>query len=279
MVKDAAFKSGLGRCIFCTRQPPDIVMSREHVFPDWLRQIFPRTAGTTHTLGVMEWAGAPGRSPAKQTRKQRPGHSGTKKIRRVCKTCNETWLSNIEKIAKPILAPLINGEKIELDATKQRILATWAAKTVMTAEQIHPNKVVVYQAERTWLKENLTPPAGWNVWAGTYNGFAWGELAIQQYAGLLRIPTVDNGNPAEHNLIFTIFGMRRLMLVVTSSTWPRMWEIMESVGSPSGLSLSRIWPVVQASISWPRAFVLTDADGDQMADAYRSRIWAQPIKR
>jgi len=90
----------------------------------------------------------------------------------------------------------------------QRILATWAAKTVMTAEHVHPSKVVIHQAERGWLKENLTPPAGWNVWIGTYQGLVWSELAIQQHAGKLRIPTVDNGNPAEHNLIFTIGGVQ-----------------------------------------------------------------------
>jgi hypothetical protein len=225
----------------------------------------------------MQWAGSPGRSPATETRKQRQGHSGTKTIRRVCKTCNETWLSNeIEKTAKPILIPLINGERTEIDPDMQRILATWAAKTVMTAEQVHPSKVVIHQAERTWLKENLTPPAGWNVWIGTYHGLVWGELAIQQHAAKLRIATVDNGNPAEHNLIFTILGMRRLMIVVASSTWPRMWEIIESVGPPN-VCLSRIWPLVQASVSWPRPIALTDTDADQMAATYLTQISVQPV--
>jgi hypothetical protein len=173
---------------------------------------------------------------------------------------------------------LINGERLEIDPVMQKILATWSAKTVMTAEQVHPNKVVILQHERTWLKDNLVPPAGWNVWIGTYEGLAWSELSIQQHAGKLRIPTVDNGKPAEHNLVFTIFGMRRLMLVVVSSTWPRMWDIIGSVGSPHGLCLSRIWPTTQATILWPRPIVLTDADADQMAAAYLTDVAAQPVK-
>jgi len=150
----------------------------------------------------------------------------------------------------------------------QEILGTWAAKTVMTAEQLQPSKIVILQDERTWLKDHLTPPPGWNVWIGTYNGLPWSELAIQQQAGQLRIPTTDNGKLAEHNFVFTILGMRRLMFVVVSSTWPPMWNTIESIGSPSGACLSRIWPAAQASVSWPRPLIIADTDADQMAAAY-----------
>jgi hypothetical protein len=195
---------------------------------------------------------------------QKQGHSGTRKIRDVCSACNETWLSNdIEKPAIPILIPLINGDRTEIDPNMQRILATWAAKTVMTAEYVHPTKVVIHQDERTWLKENLASPVGWNVWIGTYRGIYWSELAIQQHAGKLRIPAIDNGAPNEHNLELTVFGMRRLMIVVVSSSWPRMWDIIRSLGSPDILGLSQIWPIVQDSVSWPRAIELTDSDAER----------------
>ena len=66
-------------------------------------------------------------------------------MRHVCKTCNETWLSNnVEVPAKPILIPLIKGERVDIDSAAQKILATWAAKTVMTAEYVHPTKVVIH---------------------------------------------------------------------------------------------------------------------------------------
>jgi hypothetical protein len=246
------------------------------VFAEWLRELFPRTAETTHTLGVMEWAGSPGQSPARELRKQKQGHSGTRKIRHVCLACNTGWLSiNIEQISKPVLIPLLRGEATQINPAIQRILAIWAAKTVMTAEYIHPSKVVIHQAERTWLKENLIPPAGWNVWIGTYQGLEWGELAIQQHAAKLRLPAVDNGNPSEHNLIFTILGMRRLMFVVVSSTDPNVCGIMDSVGSPNVACLSRIWPIVQENILWPRSAVLTDADADQMAGTYLTQVLIQ----
>jgi hypothetical protein len=129
MAKGVPFRYGRGQCIFCTRQPPEVVISKEHPFADWLRDLFPRTAETTHTLGVLEWASSPGRSPSKETRRSGQGHSGSKTIRRVCRSCNQTWLSNkIEEVARPILTPLINGERFELDPAMQQVLATWAAE-------------------------------------------------------------------------------------------------------------------------------------------------------
>jgi hypothetical protein len=194
----------------------------------------------------------------------RQGHSGTRKIRHVCKTCNETWLSNqIETIAQPFLISLINGDQTEINTAMQRILATWAAKTAMTAEYLHPSKVVIHQDERTWLRKHLSPPVGWNVWIGTYHGMAWRELAIQQHAGKLRIPTIDNGALNEHNFELTILGMGRLIFVVVSSSWPQMQKVIASLGAPI-LGLSQVWPVVQSIVTWPHPIILTDANIEQI---------------
>jgi len=95
MAKGVSFKYGRRQCMYCTQQPPEVIISKEHLFAEWLREIFRRTADTTHTIGVFEWATAPGRSMPKETRTQGQGHSGSKKIRNVCSKCNETWLSNV----------------------------------------------------------------------------------------------------------------------------------------------------------------------------------------
>jgi hypothetical protein len=278
MAKRIPFKYGRRQCIFCERQPPEVIITKEHLFADWLRGTFPRTSETTHTLGILEWAGTPGRVPSRETRKRGQGHSGSKKIRNVCNTCNETWLSNdVEVPAKPILIPLLNGEQSEIIHYMQQILAAWATKTVMTAEYVHPSKVVIHQTERTWFRENLTPPNGWNVWIGSYEGISWRELAIQQHAAKLRPPAIDHGNLIEHNLEFTVIGMRRLMFVVVSSTWPRMREIIANIGSPHSLALERIWPVKDRIVSWPRTFRLSDTDAYQMASVYLSQIMLHSV--
>jgi len=53
------------------------------------------------------------------------------------------------------------------------------------------------------------------------------------------------------------------MFVVVSSSWPRMWEIIDSLGSPN-VGLARIWPVTEEAISWPRPFTLNDTSAEQL---------------
>jgi hypothetical protein len=172
-------------------------MSKEHIFGDWLRPLFPRDAGTTHTHGIVTWplTGPKHVAPSLATF-ERQGHSGSKKVRVVCKPCNEGWLSNdIESVAKPVLIPLIRGRAGIVNHATQRIVSTWAAKIAMTAEHVNPDKSVIHQAERTWLKVNLLPPHGWHIWAVTYAGSKWRDLGIFQHLGRLEIPSVDNSPP------------------------------------------------------------------------------------
>jgi hypothetical protein len=42
----------------------------------------------------------------------------------VCAKCNNGWMSNIEKEAKPSLTPMIEGEAITLDRTAQIAVIT-----------------------------------------------------------------------------------------------------------------------------------------------------------
>jgi hypothetical protein len=157
----------------------------------------------------------------------------------------------------------------------QRILATWAAKTVMTSEQVNKGKAVVQQPERTWLKRTLEPPRGWHVWIGSYSGIQWRDLAIFQHQGKLTVPSIDNDAPTEHNLELTMIGVGQLLFLVINSTWPRIWDILNSLGTPGGAGLSRIWPTVEPTITWPRAFVFTDSAAEYFT-TYLARVLDQP---
>jgi hypothetical protein len=274
MGKRPAFLHGRRRCIFCERQPPDVKISREHIFGDWLGEIFPRDATTTHTHGVIDWpVTGPAEVPPTVTIGGGQGHSGTKKVKVVCATCNETWLSaKIEAAAKPVLTSLIAGRPGELSVAMQRTLATWAAKTVMTAEHVNKRPAVILQSERTWLKENLSPPPGWFVAAMPYNGAEWRDLGIFQHTGRLAIPS-DTGPEIEGHLGLTFFGMGRLFLLVRYSSWSRIWDMFSGDGVMETL---RIWPPRQTSISWTPQNSFTDAE-TQYFTTYMKRILERPV--
>jgi hypothetical protein len=276
MAKREPFLYGRRQCIFCERQPPAVKISKEHVFGDWLRDLFPRDSATTHTLGLIDWKRGGLHQPT-ITRTQGQGHSGSKKVKVVCKECNETWLSNsIEDIAKPILTLLITGQPTTIDADMQRILASWAAKTVMTSEQVNKDKAVVQQHERTWLKDKLEPPPGWHIWIGSYSGMQWRDLAIFQHQGGLTVPSTDISGSTEHNLELTMIGAGQLLFLVINSTWQRIWDILEGLGTPGGVGLARIWPITDAAIRWPRPLVLTDAEAEYFT-TYLARVLDQPV--
>src|SRR5271169_2401942 len=66
-----------GKCIFCGG--PGV--THEHLFSDWLRDLFPRSAADTHTIAqAVAWTPRP-----RFVRQIRQGHSGTRTVRKVCR--------------------------------------------------------------------------------------------------------------------------------------------------------------------------------------------------
>jgi hypothetical protein len=278
MAKGIPFLYGRRSCIFCERRSPEVKISKEHLFADWLRELFPRTSETTHTMGIINWMGWVVGSRPPTTMHQGQGHSGSKKVRAVCQNCNETWMSNnVEDVAKPILIPMMTNEAITLNASMQRILSTWAAKTAMTADRVHPSKSALHQTERIWLMDELSPPSGWHVWVASYGGSDWRELGLYQNASKLTIPAVNDGAPTEHNLMLTMFAMRFLLFLVISSSWRNIWNVLDGLASPTNAGFARIWPIREDSVQWPRPLYLLDP-GAEYFTTYLSRIYAQPVQ-
>src|SRR5712691_7894058 len=114
-------------CIFCGGAG----LSKEHVWPVWTQDYMP----FTHIEKSMRREDFDNNKQVTRVMTtQQQGHMSTTKARVVCKRCNNGWMSRLEKKAKPILIPLIRGEKKTLDKESQKIVAAWIAKTVMVAE-------------------------------------------------------------------------------------------------------------------------------------------------
>jgi hypothetical protein len=95
------------RCIFCGA----FGVTKEHVFPHWLRAIFPRLPTDTHTFGSLDWIDMPTVGQITIPRQKKgPGQAGSKKVKVVCKDCNNGWLSTMEQSTKPLLERLVYGE-------------------------------------------------------------------------------------------------------------------------------------------------------------------------
>lgn len=152
------------RCIFCGS---DDKLTSEHIFGEWTKRYLPKTHNkhefqdTRVPLpGVHEYS-----EP-----KIRAGDPILSQVRVVCGSCNSGWMSGLQSRAIPVLTPLFDGRFWHLDANVQTTIAAWAAMATMTSEFLarDPQKIVVSQSERVWLKDNLTAPSNWRIWIGRY---------------------------------------------------------------------------------------------------------------
>jgi hypothetical protein len=168
------------------------------------------------------------------------------------------------------LLPLIAGRSGKLTIDMQRILATWAVKTIMTGEHIN-RKPVVQQHERTWLMQHLRPPPGWFVSIAPYNGTEWRELGMFQHASTLEVPLVNNGTVTEHNLGLSFIGMGHLLLIIRHSTWLRLWPHL-GYGIANVTSLR---PIGQ-TIDWPSPYVLSDIEAEYLT-TYLTRVFNELV--
>jgi hypothetical protein len=112
-------------------------MSREHVFADWIAALFGREPD-----GLYELINADG------TTRQFAQAIFQHKVRSVCASCNNGWMSDLESAVKPFLGPMVlNGRRTRLAVASQTQLATWAVKTALVLDRLHPNAAVVPKSE------------------------------------------------------------------------------------------------------------------------------------
>lgn len=66
----------------------------------------------------------------------RSGEPQSGRLRVVCASCNNGWMSDLQQEAKPHLLPLIKGETYLLHRNAQKTLAAWIAMFAMVAEHV-----------------------------------------------------------------------------------------------------------------------------------------------
>lgn len=139
-------------CAFCGSS--DSKITKEHVIPDWISRLFRSDA-----VGSAELLRRDGSQirypivPFQQT------------VRAVCKECNETWMSDLEATVKRPLGPMIaHGQAARLAPQAQHDIATWAAKTALMLEYLHPSDRTIPESECHRFYAAKKPPAGYLVW-------------------------------------------------------------------------------------------------------------------
>src|SRR6266702_2501767 len=236
-----------GRCIFCCRGS----MSREHFWSEWTHLFWPRGTDDNYVEEFLTFnqktnlANAP-------TRITRPGRTVTKKLRVVCKKCNETWMSKIETDTKPVLSLIIKGEPITLGRAQRYQLAKWIALKVMVSEQNVPKDAVITQAERSAFMEAGAMPVGLKIVIAQIDNEKWRNSYSRHAATLSASPHPPIGAEGK-NVQTTTFGIGTLLVFCSVITFSGLDFRFEAKTVDA---LACLWPLRDDDINWPMSHIL-----------------------
>ncbi len=164
-----------GKYIFC-RTPG---VTKEHIWPQWLIGFLPKEAyssGHIHGTGVFDYSGNEQRQIGYRY-KTGTGNIHSRRLKIVCRTCNNIWMSRLQERVKSILLPLIKSESNadKLSDSSRRLLSAWAIMFTMVLEFAHPPTVALTAEERKNFSYSQEPNDRWMIWIGR------GELTIWKF--------------------------------------------------------------------------------------------------
>jgi hypothetical protein len=87
-------------------------------------------------------------------------------------------MARLEESAKPLVAPMLRGERVNLSATEGGAVAAWIQKTAMAFEFTNRDVVRAYYQmdERFQFRQTLRPPFMTKIWLARYDGDDPAEL-------------------------------------------------------------------------------------------------------
>jgi hypothetical protein len=182
-----------------------------------------------------------------KSHKVRRGSPITRKVRVVCRTCNTGWLSDLEEELKPTLTKLIYGDSFSLSPWTQKRLATWAVKTAMTAEFLHPPTAAISFDLREHLRLHREPHPEFDVWIGCYRGSMM-LLGMEHHSGEFVILAPGAKPTGIPNAQATIIGLGHLYLQIAYT--PVEGARFDYHDKTSEV-LPRIWPPKSDDLVWP----------------------------
>jgi hypothetical protein len=225
-------------CIFCGSAGP---LTREHVFPRWLRELFPDLGEADYLRRLVTFT--------TDQSHQRPGRPFDVVVRDVCADCNNGWMSALEAQAKPVLTPMLRDEPKTLTVIEQHLVATWATKTMLTMQGANIGGERVVSPERyEWFCQKQTPLPGSHVWLCRYSDRTRWPLSVHQW-GMTVVGEGDvapqQGDPM--NGFGVVFAIGPLAFWLFGYDLPG--ELRTSAGSDDEHLL--IWPALGPDVRWP----------------------------
>jgi hypothetical protein len=226
-----------GRCIFCG----GLGLTKEHLWADWLRRYLPRQMPRHTTRGAFVHPHLEDQIAIER----RSGDFYSRRVRCVCATCNNGWMSRLQSSAKPFLIPFLTGQPTSLNKRERRIISAWIAMMVMVGEYATKEFIAIPERDRLYLRREQKPPSHWRIWIGAHNCQEFPlyshnvlSLAKEKIEG-----APDDFVPPPNTQTTTICLGDYLVIYVMSSIiareYVRRWVLPPQIGR----GMLQIWPI------------------------------------
>jgi len=222
-------------------------MSREHVVPDWLKKVLPRTSEAYTQHGTRTQQTGPDEATFRKFSRTQPGNIGNRRLLMVCVQCNTKWMRGIQDATRPILTPLIRGIWDDFDEAKGAQIALWAAMTVCVISASAPDMPGVHPDQMKYMNGHRAVPPDWGVWIGRASGFEeiyYGNRIVGLPAFL---EIVDNRIPSRPACMTTIVLGQVIIHVVSV---PKFEALPHPVKYGAILGVLPIHPWVEHTLDW-----------------------------
>jgi hypothetical protein len=240
-------------CIFCGR---DVKLTREHVFPQWLSEVFPDLGEADYLRRLVSFDD--------DRRDQWPGRPFDVVVKDVCADCNNGWMSTLEHQVQPILTPMLQDQPRTLTVLDQHLLSTWAMKTMLTMQgaNIGGERVVALERYR-WFCEHQTPLPGSHIWLCRYTDQTRWPLSVHQWGMTVREADGPAPQPGDSmNGFGVVFAIGPVAFWLFGYRLPG--EPRTSAGSDDAHLL--IWPALGPDVRWPpRVSLGREAELEELA--------------
>lgn len=238
-------------CVFCGRSP----VTSEHVVPRWISGLF-----SGYGLGTAQLVHVDGTTTTYTTEFFR------QQVRVVCAACNNEWMSDLESRAKDKLTRMIlTTGRVKLRVPTARTLATWAAKTALILQYLHPRDRIIPDSEYVEVFTRKQATQRQAVLVGFRNDFRdrSGHEAIVNSSQQV----ISRFNAASDHELFeharqgrrayrSLFAIGHVVFAVVGHDFPGRMLFGQSRNDV----LKPLWPT-QGRLDWPPPVPIDDVGG------------------
>ncbi|MBQ0905665.1 hypothetical protein [Micromonospora sp. U21] len=229
-------------CLFCQSTSN---ITAEHVLPESWRKVFGASLFDRTDSGWLINSDGK-RTEVEKTVKAKPFG---RKVREVCGSCNNGWMSRLEEAAGPTIHDMARGTERVIARQELAHVGRWASKTAIIIEALSKMRKGSSQDQRDALRASITPPR-LDVWAFPYTN---GDTI--SYHPTCEGPILEDGTLRTYWITsIELFQVHILVLHFTEGLEVtfRNVDLISPLGEPiQNARYGLAWPPVSSSMGTP----------------------------